>query len=74
MDERVRHAPALAWPVPNRRGVLAPGRSAAGFPERIRVKVLQDLGPFEIEPEGKPKLHSVTPKGKGPKPPPEKGP
>jgi len=55
-----------------REGFLRP--MLAGFPERIRVKVVQDLGPFEIEPEEKPKLHSVIPKGKGPKPPPEKGP
>jgi len=55
-----------------REGFLRP--MLAGFPERICVKVVQDLGPFEIEPEEKPKLHSVIPKAKGPKPPPEKGP
>ena len=55
-----------------REGFLRP--MLAGFPERIRVKVVQNLGPFEIEPEEKPKLHSAIPKRKGPKPPPEKGP
>lgn len=62
----------LVGPSLGREGFLRP--MLHGFPERIRVKVVQDLGPFEIEPEGKPKLHSAIPKGKGPKPPPEKGP
>ncbi len=68
----VRGAIVGASGVGGREGFLRP--MLAGFPERIRVKVVQDLGPFEIEPEEKPKLHSVIPKGKGPKPPPEKGP
>ena len=36
-----------------------------GFTKRIRVKVIHDTGPFTIEPEAKPKLHSVAPKRKG---------
>ncbi len=72
MPAGVRGATVGASGVGSREGFLRP--LFAGFPERIRVKVIQDLGPFEIEPEKKPKLHSVIPNGKGPKPPPEKGP
>jgi len=57
-----REREGYLWPIP------------PGFTGRISVKVVQDLGPFVVEPEKEPKLHSTAPKGKGAQPPAQKGP